>query len=47
VTAEAFRQFSAMLREQIGKPSKRLEAVALRGRAALAFGPAPQTASTA
>jgi len=37
VTAEAFRQFSAMLREQIGKPSKRSK-LSRFAQAALAFG---------
>jgi AcrR family transcriptional regulator len=37
VTAEAFRQFSAMLREQISKPSKRSKLSRL-AQAALAFG---------
>src|SRR6266436_10407296 len=37
VTAEAFRQFSAMLREQIGKPSKRSKLSRL-AQATLTFG---------
>jgi AcrR family transcriptional regulator len=37
VTAEAFRQFSAMLREQISKPSKRSK-LSRFAQAALAFG---------
>ena len=37
VTAEAFRQFSAMLRDEIGKPSKRSKLSRL-ARATLAFG---------
>src|SRR5258707_12265215 len=40
VTAEAFRQFRAMLREQIGKPSKRSK-LSRFAQAALAFGLRP------
>ena len=37
VTAEAFRQFNAVLRESVGKPSKRSKLSRL-AQAALAFG---------